>query len=94
MPFPHLHHRPQNIIPRRLLHHFLIRKHASIPADVLEFLRHIAVRIPHPETRDMRDVQFPRRIVRHAMTAGFIVRPRPMHRAVVLRHMKINRPRP
>ena len=50
--------------------------------------------VAHPEAGVAGDVQLAVRIVRQAMTAGLVVRARSLHGRVVLRHVKIERPRP
>ena len=56
MILPHLDHRRQNVVPRFLFHHHVVREHATVPADVFEFLRHLAVVVAHPVTGVAGDV--------------------------------------
>src|SRR5262245_46750328 len=49
-------HCPEDAVPRLGLHHCLVREHATVPADVFEFLRRIAVGVAHPEAGVVRDL--------------------------------------
>ena len=50
-------HRGQDVVPCFRLDHHFVRKHAAVPADVLEFFGDLAVVVPHPVAGVARDVE-------------------------------------
>src|SRR5438105_905904 len=69
-----LDHGGQNVIPDLLAGHDVVGKHAAVPADMFELLRHLPFVVPHPIPSIPRNIQFAARIGDHAMTSGFIMR--------------------
>ena len=61
---------------------------------MLERARRLSIVVAQPEAGVAGDIQLAVRIVGQAMTARLVVRSRPLHGRVVLRHVKIERPRP
>src|SRR6266404_1561516 len=52
-----------------------------------------AVRAVQPVTSMMRNIQFSVRIVGEAMMPGFVMRSGAFHGGIILRYVKVNRPR-
>jgi hypothetical protein len=91
---PHLQHGGQNVIPSLLLHHHVIGEHAAIPANVFKCLGQIAVLATHPKPCVFWNIELAVLVGDHAVTPGLVVIAQALHRAIILRHMKINRPGP
>ena len=86
-------HRRQNVLPCLGLHHYRVREHAAVPADVLKGTRGLA-RIPsHPVACVAHDVELAVRIGGQTMVACFVMRAGPFHGRIVLRDMEIDGPR-
>src|SRR4051794_22963256 len=58
MLIPHLHHHPQDVVPRLRLHHHFVGEHAAVPADVPQPLHGMAGAVLEPEAGVLRDVEF------------------------------------
>ena len=93
MRIAHRDHRPQNVVPRLLLLHDHVGEHATVPADVADSLREVAIRPVQPVTRVMGNGELAVRVIRQAMVPRLVVRAGAMHRRIVLRHVEINGPR-
>ena len=91
---PHGDHRRQNVVPGLALHHHGVGEHAAVPADVPDALGRLAVGVAEPEAGVADDVQLAVGVGGQAVPAGLVVRARAMHRAVVLGHVEVDRPRP
>ena len=73
MRITHFHERREDIVPRLLLVHDLVREHTAIPADVAECSCRLALFVAEPETCVVHDVELAVWIGGEAMAAGFIV---------------------
>src|SRR5688572_18834856 len=65
-----LDHAGENVIPRLLLLHDLVREHATVPADVLHLLGDLAAAVAEPVSGVAGDVQLALRIADLAVAAG------------------------
>src|SRR5579859_1029176 len=92
MVFADLEHGGENVIPGFSFHHDIVRKHAAVPADVLEFASNLPDAVAQPVTGVTRDVQLAVGVGGKAMAAGFVVRAGAFHGGVILRDVEINRP--
>src|SRR5206468_10131335 len=73
-------HGSEDVIPRLLLGHDRVWKHAAVPADVIELALHAAVVVAQPEPRVPHDVEPAVRIMRKAVPPGLVVRTGSLHR--------------
>src|SRR5215212_2150858 len=89
---PDVDHRVQYVVPGLWFQHGAIGEHTAVPADVLIGPRRLAGLIAHPEPGVVDDIEPPVWVVHRAVAAGLVVRARAKDRAVVLGHVKIDRP--
>src|ERR1700730_1533474 len=83
----------KNIPPCVRRGHRRVREHAAIPTDMLIGASLDAIFTTHPQTGCLDDIHPAVRILYGAVTPGLVMRTGAMHRAIVLRDMKIDRPR-
>src|SRR5579872_4471048 len=94
MRIAYLDHRSQDVVPGLLSRHDAIREHASVPANMREAFRQIAIFIAQPIAGVMRNIELSVWVVDLTMTSGLVMRAHPFDRRVVLRDVEIDRPRP
>src|SRR3954447_17061816 len=92
--FPHCNHGLKDVVPGLLFHHHFIREHAAVPADVGEGASFLAVRVTEPGAGVADDVEATIRIDNLTVAAGLVVGTGPVHGAVVLSYVEIDRPGP
>src|SRR5262245_18758426 len=86
-------HCSKNVAPGLRLHHHFIRKHASVPVDVLKRASRGPAVISHPESGSANHIHFSVGIIWQAMTAGLVVRTGAFDRRIVLSNVEIEHPR-
>src|SRR5438874_1428504 len=86
-------HRREHGAPGVWLHHRVVGEHAAIPANVLKGARRLAVVSSEPGAGNAHDIHLSIRIVWKTMSAGLVMRAGSFHCGVVLRYVKIDRPR-
>ncbi len=88
----HIDHHLEDLIPGVWIHHHGVGEHAAIPANMTEGSGRLTPSIPQPIASMARNAQLAIRILRQAMVTRFVVRAGPFDGAVVLGHVKIDRP--
>src|SRR3979490_2822343 len=85
-------HYTQHVGPRLRVEHHCVREHAAIPADMSKRASNASRIIAHPGAGVAHNVELAVGIERLESASGLVMRARPFHRAVILRHMKIEGP--
>src|ERR1700761_1556504 len=90
----HRDHYTEHVVPRVLIEHYGVRKHAAIPANVLQDAERVAIFIAQPGASVADDIEFAVGVRGLAVAAGFIVGAGAFHAAIVLGDMEIESPGP
>src|SRR5262245_65115308 len=87
-------HDAEDVIPRLLLGHDRVWKHAAVPTNVIEPALQAAGVVAQPEPGVPDDVEPAVRIVWKAVPPGLVVRTGSLHGSVVFRDVKVDGARP
>ena len=87
-------HSRKDVVPSLLILKHSVREHTAIPAYMPHCLCGCSIRMVQPHARMLDHIHFTVWVQCHAVSPSFVVAARAMHRAIILRNMEINGPRP